>query len=664
MKTPEKLWPGLVCLLLVAAVMALFGGALTCDFVNYDDPTYVTSNAQVEQGLTWQGLRWAMTTDAASNWHPLTWLSHMADVTVYGLNARGHHMSSLLLHALNAVLLFLFLRDLTGAFWRSAMVAALFAIHPLRVESVVWISERKDVLSTMFWILSAWAYARYARGGGWKFYVFSLLAFVLGLMSKPMLVTLPFVLLLLDYWPLRRWKKNTGSLLLEKAPFFALSVASCVVTFVVQRRGGAVSGMAVLPLTDRIWNVFVSYARYLQKTFWPVNLSILYPHPRQWPAWAVAGSIILLTGISVWAAGRAKRQPYLVTGWLWFLGMLVPVIGLVQVGIQSMADRYGYLPLVGVFIMVVWGLSDWLGGTLTGRRALGAAAALALAVCVVLTPRQTSYWADSQTLFEHAVAVTDDNYLAWNNIGFYLSNKGENVKAMEYYKRSLEINPNYEDAHNNLGFALAGMGSNQEAIAEYIKALSLNSNLTEAHNNLANALAAVGRSDEALHEYEVALQEDPHHAQAHNNYGIALATHGHLDEAIAQFRLAIRDKYNYPSAHSDLGNALALQGKMDEAIEQYRVCLQLDPADPQVRNNLGNVLAQQGRLGEAVDQYQASIKLNPNNPGTRVNFAIVLLRAGRREEAAAQLREAQRLKPDDPAIQKQLDALAAPAPRP
>ncbi len=710
MKVPEKVSVGLICLLLTAAVLAVFWRALDCDFVNYDDNTYVTSNADVQRGLTRQSFLWAWRSAAASNWHPLTWLSHMADVDLYGLSPRGHHLTNVLLHAANAVLLFLVLRSLTGAIGRSAMVAALFALHPLRVESVVWISERKDVLSTLFWMLTVWMYACYAkrrkpasdqgahldtttvrfgnslaprsgervrergsldprgavpRGARDRVklaYALALLFFMLGLMAKPMLVTLPFVLLLLDYWPLRRleagrMRQTIGPLLLEKIPFFLLAIASSAVTFVVQRRGGAVSPMAALPLGGRVCNAFISYVLYLGKTFWPDHLSILYPHPRHWPDWEVAGAILLLTAISLWVVWRAVRQPYLIAGWLWFAGMLVPAIGLVQVGIQSMADRYGYVPLVGVFIMVVWGACDSLGGSATGKWVLGAAGALALAACAVLTPRQIGYWANSETLFEHAVAVTKDNYLAYNNIGFYLSNRGEIAQAMKYYQSSLQINPNYEEAHNNLGFALAGLGSNQEAIVEYIKALSLKSDLTEAHNNLGNALAAVGRNDEAVHEYLVALEENPRHAQAHNNYGIALATHGKLDEAIAQFHMAIRDKEDYASAHSDLGNALAMQGKFNDAIEQYVICLKLDANDPQVHNNLANVLAQQGRLDEAVEHYRTALKLRPQNPEAHFNLGYCLARQGRRAEAEEQYAQALAQRPDYEQAREQLNAL-------
>ncbi len=651
---PQKRRVGLVCLALAVAALVLFGGALACDFVNYDDPTYVTSNAEVQHGLNSQGILWALKTSDASNWHPLTWLSHMTDVQLFGMKPAGHHLTSLLLHAANAVLLFLILNAMTGAFWRSAIVAALFALHPLRVESVVWISERKDVLSSLFWMLAVWSYVQFQKSRSKLWYAAALAAFACGLMAKPMVVTLPFVLLLLDYWPLRR--AMGWGIVLEKIPFFVLTAISSVVTFLVQKSGGAVSSLSGLSVLPRIANALVSYARYLAKFFCPVRLSVLYPHPGNWPFWQVAGAALLLVAITALVIWRARAQPYLIVGWLWFLGMLLPAIGLVQVGIQSMADRYSYLPLVGATIMVVWGLSDLFARLPDGRPILGMLVGIALAACVVLTPFQVRYWHDSDTLFEHAIAVTKDNYLAYNNLGYFLSNRGETERAMPYYESALKINPNYDEARNNLGFALAGQGRFQAATNEYIKALSINPNLTEAHNNLGNALGSLGLTDAAMHEYEIALQENPRHADAHNNYGIALAMHGRLDDAIAQFRLAILYKENYASAHSDLGNALAMKGDLAGAIAEYQICLRLNPSDPQAHNNLANALAQQGKLDEAAAQYRIALELKPDNPEAHFNLGICLARQGKSREAAEEFRVALRQRPDYPAARQQLNA--------
>jgi protein O-mannosyl-transferase len=651
-----QLWPArVICFALAAAALAVFWGALRCDFVNYDDPTYVTSNAEIQHGLTAEGFAWAFETPAASNWHPLTWLSHMADVQVFGLKPAGHHLTSVLLHAANAVLLFLILNAMTGALWRSAVVAALFALHPLRVESVVWVSERKDVLSAFFWMLTLWSYFKFQITKSKSWYAAAVFSFACGLMSKPMLVTLPFVLLLLDYWPLRR---RTGwGLVIEKAPFFVLAAISSMVTFIVQRKGGSVSPLAALSLSARVSNALISYVRYLAKIFWPARLSVLYPHPGHWPIWQIAGAALLLAAITAWVIWRWREQPYLAVGWFWFLGMLAPAIGLVQVGIQSMADRYSYLPMVGISIMAVWGLSDALARRPGGRWILGTAGVMAIAACVVLTPLQVRYWRDSDALFQHAIAATKDNYLAYNNLGFFLSNRGESEKAMHYYQSALQINPNYDEAHNNLGFTLAGLGRFQEATNEYIKALSLNPNLTEAHNNLGNALGSLGLNDAAIHEYQIALEEDPRHADAHNNYGIALAMHGHLDEAIAQFRLAILYKENYSSGHSDLGNALALKGDLPGAIEEYETCLRINPKDSQAHNNLANALSQQGRLDEAAGHYRTALELNPQNPEAHFNLGVCLVRQGKRAEAAEEYRAALRQRPNYQAARQQLEAL-------
>jgi tetratricopeptide (TPR) repeat protein len=659
----DKVRTASICLALAAATLGAFWGAQKCQFVNYDDPAYITSNPEVHRGLTLRSIRWAFSTGAASNWHPLTWLSHLADVELYGLSPAGHHLSSVLLHAANGVLLFLILQRMTGAPGRAAAVAALFALHPLRVESVVWVSERKDVLSTFFWMLTVWAYLRYAENlksqiSNFKlFYALALVFFALGLMSKPMLVTLPFVLLLLDYWPLGRLPRGLAALVKEKIPFFILAVASSVVTFLVQRTGGAVSSWTEVPLGARVGNAFISYVRYLGKIFWPRGLSPLYPHPGYWLWWQIAGAVVLLAAITAGVIWRGRSQPYLAVGWFWFLGMLAPTIGLVQVGIQSMADRYSYVPAVGVFIMVVWGAHEGLGARPGGRWVLGIAAALAVGACLVLTPQQVEYWRTGETLFQHAVEVTDNNYLAYNNLGFDLSNRGETKKAMAEFQRSLEINPNYDEARNNLGFAFAALGRFKEATNEYIKALSLNSNLTEAHNNLGVALGSLGFADAGIHEFQVALQENPNHPGARNNYGVALAKKGKLDEAIEQFRLALAAQPNYISAHSDLGNALALKGDFAGAIGEYEICLGIDPKDAPVQNNLANVLAQQGRLDEAAAHYRKALEFQPQNPEAHFNLSLCLARQGRRPEAEEQCALALQQRPDYPDAQRELEAL-------
>jgi len=658
----DKGWVVLACAALAAATMAVFWGARQCQFVNYDDPAYITSNEAIQQGLTARSVRWSFQTGAASNWHPLTWLSHLADVELYGMDPAGHHWTSVLLHAANAVLLLLVLRRMTGALWPSAFVAALFALHPLRVESVAWVSERKDVLSAFFGILAVWAYVRYADHSRAStrnpklFLGLGILLFALALMSKPMLVTLPVVLLLLDYWPLGRLSRGLAALVREKIPFFVLAAASGVVTFLVQRRGGAVSSLTGMPAWARVENAFVSYARYLGKIFWPARLSPLYPHPGYWPWWEVAGAVALLAAITIWVIRRARSQPYLLVGWFWFLVMLAPAIGLVQVGIQSMADRYTYLAGVGVFLMLTWGANEWIQ---TQRWVLGAAAALALGVGAFLTPRQVAYWRTSGTLFQHAVEATDKNYLAYNNLGTYLSDQGEIKQAMTCFQKSLAINSNYDEAHNNLGFALASLDRCQEATNEYIRALSLNPHLAMAHNNLGIALGKLGFSDAGIHEYQIALKENPNLADAHNNYGVALIMRGKVDEAIAQFRLALECRQNYLGAHSDLGNALGLKGDLEGAIREYEFCLKINPQDPMVRYNLGLALLQQGKLDAAAAEYRMALTLKPENPEAHLSLGYCLAKQGRRREAEEQLALALRQRPDYPEARRELEALKA-----
>jgi tetratricopeptide (TPR) repeat protein len=680
------------------------------DFVNYDDPDYVTSNAQVQSGFSRTSLIWAFTTGAASNWHPLTWLSHMLDWQLFGDKAGGHHLVSIAFHAVNAALLFLVWRRLTGAHWQSALVAALFAWHPLHVESVAWASERKDVLSAFFFLLTLGAYARYAHsrslpvpsvsGGSknemvgakskarraettitepartnaaWSYYFLALGLYALGLLSKPMLVTTPFVLLLLDYWPLARIalaespqsgpdggnRPTLGSgwagLVLEKMPFFALSIASSIVTFNVQKHGGAVS--TSITVGARLANAVVSYVRYIVKMLWPVDLSVLYPHPGSWPVWAVILSCAILLLISAGVLIGARRRPYLVTGWLWFLGMMVPVIGLVQVGIQSMADRYTYLPMIGLFVIIVWGLSELPPLRAEYRKLAVPFTTMVLVLCVSITERQLGFWRNSETLFKRATQVTTRNYLAHNNLGFWFSNQGRMAEAMEEYEKSLKINPNYEDALNNMGYALANLKRYPEAIGYYLAALRVHPDHAEVHNNLGNALSETGQIEEAMKHYRATLKQVPTHANAHNNLGIALAMQGKLDEAIPHFEAAIRTNPKYASAHSNLGNALAAQHKIAEAVKEYQEAIRLQPGDSQSHNNLGNGYAEQGRLDEAITQYSEALRLNTNNPEAHYNLGLALGRQGKRQDAVEHFSAALRLKPDYADARTQLNAL-------
>lgn len=576
------------------------------------------------------------------------------------------HCMNVALHALNAALLFLVLRRMTGAHWKSALVAALFAVHPLRVESVAWISERKDELSGFFLLLTLGTYTHYVQSqssnrskstAAW--YALTLICFGLGLMSKPMLVTTPFLLLLLDHWPFERWAPPSITrairLALEKVPFLVLAVASSIVTFLVQRKGGAVS--TVLSLADRVENAFVSYVRYLIKTIWPTNLSVLYPHPGHWPLWEVLGAVLLIMLITLLAVREIRRRPWLFVGWFWFVGTLIPVIGLIQVGVQSMADRYTYIPGIGLLIMMVWTVGEVSSLRESMIRPITAGCFLAVSACAATCFHQLQFWRDSKVLFQRAIDVTSNNYLAYNNLGYYLSARGHPEEAKQYYLKSLAINSAYPDALNNFGFALAGEGRYAEAIPYYEAALRVSPNQPDILNNLGNAFSETGQLKQALDQYRLTLQINPAHAEANNNIGIALAMQGNLDQAIEHFELALQTRPNYASAHSNLGNALAAQHKLEEAIREYQTCLRLNTNDPQAHNNLGNVFMEQGRVQQAIGEYTQALQLNPKNPEAHFNLAVAYLRTNRSTEAIAHLQEVLRLNPGNTAARRQLQLL-------
>ncbi|MDO8544540.1 MAG: tetratricopeptide repeat protein [Opitutaceae bacterium] len=673
---------------LFIATLLLFSRAGTNGFVNYDDPEYVTKNDHVRAGMSLAGIRWALTSGAASNWHPLTWISHLADGSLFGLDARGHHLTSVLLHAVNAWLLFAALWRLTRAWWPSAMGAALFAWHPLRVESVAWIAERKDVLSGFFFFLTLWAYAIYVerrRAGGRmaaRYYWSAVGACALGLMAKPMLVTTPCVLLLLDFWPLRRirglppesappsslkqepgggtaQRMAIGTLFLEKLPFFALAVGSSVVTYLVQKEGGSVS--VALGFGARLANAVVALARYVGKIFWPIDLAVLYPHPGSWSAAAVAGSILLVAVLTAFAWVQRTKRPWAAVGWLWFVGTLVPVLGLVQVGLQSMADRYTYIPGVGLQLAVVWAGFEVVRGTRM-TRAAGIAAVVLGGALMSLTWRQLGVWKDSYTLFDHAIAVTEDNYLAYNNRGLFQFENGRREEGMADYRRALAINPAYPDAKNNLGHALAETGRAAEAVPFYRAALRARPDHSEIRNNLGNALSDIGAVDEAIEHYEFVLTRQPRHVNALNGLGVALAMKGRLADALARFDTVLQLEPNNVSAHSNRGNACAMLGRADEAIRHYRRALALAGDDARTYYNLANVLRGQGQLAAAADNYQRAVQLQPVNPDAHASLGFVLAQLGRRETAIQHLRTALQQRPEFPQAKAWLDTVSAASP--
>jgi tetratricopeptide (TPR) repeat protein len=499
-----------ICLTLAAAVLAAFWPVMRCDFVEYDDPDYVTRNPQVQGGLTPTGVVWALRAMHAANWHPVTWLSHMLDVQVFGMRSGAHHLTSLMLHAANTVLLFLLLRSMTGALWRSAFAAALFGVHPLRVESVAWVAERKDVLSGLFFLLTLAAYVRYARAVGQpaerRGYFWAAASFLaLGLASKPMLVTTPLVLQILDYWPLGRLEpvdhsaspdspsllRRVRQLAVEKLPFFALAAVSCAMTVLAQKLGHTIESFEALSPYQRLANAVVSYVRYLGKLLWPSDLSVFYRHPRTWNPWMVLAAVALLVALT-WGALAARRGArYLAAGWLWYATMLVPVIGLIQVGRQSIADRYTYLPSIGLCVGLAWGLAA-LARVAPSCRLLVIAAALAvLPGLAVATRRQVQYWSSTRSLFQHALALDPLNYIAASNLGIFVAKEGRRGDAIEYFRRAVEAEPRFANGYNNWGFALAQMERFDEAIPKYEQALEINPRLVQARNNLEAARAAL-----------------------------------------------------------------------------------------------------------------------------------------------------------------------------
>ncbi len=603
----------LVCLFLIVINLAVYWQTRNHEFVSYDDNAYVTENPHVQAGLTRQTIIWSFTTTHVANWHPLTWMSHMMDCQFYGLNPSGHHLTNVWFHLVNTVLLFLLLNRLTGASWRSGFVAALFVVHPLHVESVAWVAERKDVLCTLFWLLTMWAYIYYVEKPRLHRYLLTLLTLGLGLMAKPMLVTLPFVLLLLDYWPLGRFQAGpagsndqgqvqvplnsvrtrspSSRLIWEKAPFFVVSLASCAVTFLVQQKGGAVETVEAFPLTIRIGNALVSYVSYMGKMIWPQNLAVFYPHPgTSLPGWQAVAAGLLLIFITIGVIRAGRKRAYLTVGWLWYLGTLVPVIGLVQVGAQALADRYTYVPLIGLFIMISWFIPDLLAGWRHRGIVLGGAAVTVVSALMVCTWMQLQHWKNDITLFEHALKVTANNYLAHDSLGNALAQKGMLEKAIAHYQEALRINPNLVNTHNNLGVAFLKRGEINRAIAQYYQALRLKSDSAETHNNLGVALFNLGQLDRAIGHYLTATKLDPYFSKAHNNLGNALARKGKLNEAIVHYSRALELKTNYPEAHNNLGVTLAQQGKMDEAIIQFDQALRLKPDYAQARTNLGYAL--------------------------------------------------------------------------
>jgi tetratricopeptide (TPR) repeat protein len=603
---PKKQADGVLPLVIFFAVLAVFLPCVLNGFVNFDDYAYVASNAHVRQGLTADGIKWAWSNTESSNWHPLTWMSHMLDVSLFGLKPAGHHFTSVLIHALNAALLFIVLRRMTGARWRSALVAALFGLHPLRVESVAWISERKDVLCCLFWLLTIWAYICYVeppqlgakQDSRKKWYGLALGLGVLGLLAKPMVVTLPFALLLLDYWPLSRWPKTPlKKLLLEKIPFFAIAVAGSLVAFMAQNTGGSVTPGDTLTLSARLANAAVSYVRYIGMSFWPANLCVMYPHPGHWPADTVACAALALAVLSIIVMWQWKTRPSLAVGWFWFLGTLVPTIGLVQVGRQALADRYTYIPCIGLWLAVVWWAARW--SECWPRRAAiaGIVSATALAACAFLTVRQIGYWKDSKTLFARAMASTPRNWIVAGALADELQRAGQLDDAQSLYQQAIDINPFHNEVRFKYGKLLLDRGHPQEAAVQFQKILEAEPNDVDAHQGLGAAYHDLGRINDAIGQFNEVILLKPEFADAYANLGNCLGTKGLTDEAIRCFEQAVKLQPGVAANHRDYAIGLANKGRLDDAAAQLQKALELDPNDLQARKILDQVLANKAKAG-------------------------------------------------------------------
>ena len=654
-----------VCIALFFGTLLLFSPALNCNFLDYDDPDFITQNSGVKSGLHWSSLSEAFTASDAGNWAPLTRLSHMAAWQLFGANPRGHHAINITLHALNALLVFLFFRRLTFPLWTSAVSAALFAWHPLRVESVAWIAERKDVLSACFGLFTLLAYTVYAEKARFKspaagcWYGLALIAFTAGLLCKPMLVSLPFVLLLLDHWPLQRTAMPTAqpatpptqvrfwsglkTILIEKAPFFALSTGSCYITFLVQKKDGGIA--EGFPLDARLANAAMSAIRYLGKFFWPFDLATPYAHPAQWPILWVTGALMVLLMISGVGLYQFRKRPWLLVGWLWFLGMLVPVIGLIQSGLQAMADRYTYLPILGIQLALLWTMRErmltrsrqWIGGFV---------ATTILGVCATLTWHQISFWSDSITLFEHTLTVSENNSMAHCYLGTSLANADQLDSAVVHYRRSLELDPHYAAAHYGLGVALEKTGHEDEALQHYEEAVRLRPNFPQAHQGLGLALLRSGQLVEARIQFQFAAGHDQDFAPAQRGLGLVAAKAGKFQEAARYYENALRLQPRSIETHRDYARALAAENRHTEACAHFQAALRLAPSDATIHYELGLSLEATNHETEAASCYAEATRLNPAFAEAHYNLGLILINQDKIPEAVSHFRSAANSHPD------------------
>ena len=664
----------IISLCLITAITVSYIQVIHFDFVGYDDELYVTENPHVQKEISLEGIEWAFTTFHSANWHPLTWLSHMLDCELFGLNPSGHHWTNVEFHIANTLLLFIILFKMTGAPFKSAFVAALFALHPLHVESVGWISERKDVLSTFFGLLCIAAYSRYVNQSSAKYYIMIITCFGLSLMAKPMLVTLPFVLFLLDFWPLKRFQyqhdfyfesekaygegiRKNRRIILEKIPLFILVGISCTLTFFAQKNGNAITPLETLSFKSRMANAVVSYATYVFKGIWPHKLAVFYPHPgNTLAAWQIFGAALLIVTGCFFALRLSRRYPYIVVGLFWYLGTLVPVIGLIQMGEQAMADRYTYIPLIGLFIVVAWGGPDLVEKWPYRKRFLGTCAAIIVIAMTMATFFQLRYWKNAISLFEHAIKVTKDNYKSQTNLGTAIASVDLD-KAISHYKEALRIKPKYTAALYNLGNVLVEKGQIDEAVNFYLKALQIKPDYIDAINNLGIAFLNKGDYNQAVLYFKRALKIDPQKLNARINLANVLFLKSKPDEAISQYRKILEIDNDNADAHYNLAYVLSTQRKLDEAVLLYKETLRIDPEYSKAHYNLGNIYLNQGKTTEAFRHYTEVIKIKPDYVQAYNKLGFILFRQGKFNKAKVLFSKAIQIDPNYLEAHKNLENL-------
>jgi tetratricopeptide (TPR) repeat protein len=635
---------------LILSTLLVFWQVRNFDFTGYDDNSYVYENQHVLKGITADSLIWAFTTSHTGYWHPLTWLSLMLDCSLFGCKPGPIHIVNVAFHIINTILLFAIFNRMTARIWPSAFVAAAFALHPMHVESVAWIAERKDVLSTLFFLLTLAAYVSYVRRRGLVRYLLTLLLFILGILAKPMIVILPFVLLLLDYWLLnkiRNPKSAIRNIVLEKIPFFILAAVLGVITFLAQRDVGTMAGIDILPLKYRFANAFLSYARYIGKFFVPQNLAVFYPPDiHTFKLWQVAVCILLLILTTILVILFGRNRKYLPVGWFWFVGTLVPVIGLVQVGAQAYADRYTYIPYIGLFIMLSWGLPDLLSKWRYRKIALGISAVLVFAAFGAVSYRQAGYWKNGITLFSHAVEVTQSNVVANNELGNAYIRLGRYQDAIESYKRSIKIKPDFAESHYNLGVSYLNIGSFQNALESCRQAVKIKPDYAEAYNGLASACLNLGRYQDALESCRQAVKIKPDFADAHYNLGVIYDKLGRWQDSIDAYKQAVKIKPDYAVAYNNLGVAYLNIGSFQDALESCRQAVKIKPDYAQAYNNLGNACLRLDRHQEAIEAYQKAVEIRPDYAQAHYNLGVAYGSIGSPREEIESYKRAIGIKPD------------------